>query len=599
MQTSIAQGSRKARARAIWMVAAVLAAFAPQAFAFRNFKVGSDGACDYTSIQDAVNAAAAAGVPPNYISIADNATYSGQAITIGNQTLYITGGLSDCSHTTPSAKTKISGRSGQSVFNISGASNVTLTDLEITGGSPANEGGGIYFGGSGSLNLVDTWVHNNVAGNSGGGIAMEPSGASVLALRDSTVSANQATNIFGGGISIDGPTTFYSDSGTYIALNSAGLGGGGIAITAGGGAAVGYVSSIVDENTSAAGGGIFVYNGATMNLFSSSATSGVQLFGNSATGTGGAVYVSVGGALCAQDFSIHDNTAQDGAAIGTYGSTTRVRLNDISCAPASPPIAMPAVACSGTSCNAIEHNIAQTAAGAATNGNTIVLKTDAASAGAFAGLRFAARNNTGGNVVYLDATGSNAQVTLANCLIAGNTLTSYDVYAQNAAANTSITINGCTIVGNSEGKGAMVVAPSKLQLLNSIFIGSGNSIVAYIPSAATAVLQYDLVGPNNYNTNQGTGPLTSGTDVAKGTPDFVDEAHGDYHQQPYSAGVDYAPAIPISKDLDGNPRNVDLPDVVNLFGSMDLGAYEIQGDACGASDTIFCNGFEAMRISGP
>jgi hypothetical protein len=37
---------------------------------------------------------------------------------------------------------------------------------------------------------------------------------------------------------------------------------------------------------------------------------------------------------------------------------------------------------------------------------------------------------------------------------------------------------------------------------------------------------------------------------------------------------------------------VDLSDVPNLAGPMDIGAYEIQSDACSASDTIFCTGFE-------
>ena len=140
MQTSIARCARKAPAHIAWLVAAALAAVAPHAAAFQVFKVGSGAGCDYASIQAAVNAAAAAGAPPNYISIADNATYSGQAITIANQTLYITGGLSDCNQTTPTAQTKISGASGHSVFNITGASNVTLIDLEITGGSPYGAG---------------------------------------------------------------------------------------------------------------------------------------------------------------------------------------------------------------------------------------------------------------------------------------------------------------------------------------------------------------------------------------------------------------------------------------------------------------------------
>src|SRR5262249_9537728 len=46
-------------------------------------------------------------------------------------------------------------------------------------------------------------------------------------------------------------------------------------------------------------------------------------------------------------------------------------------------------------------------------------------------------------------------------------------------------------------------------------------------------------------------------------------------------------------DLDGNARNVDLPDVPNRYGPMDLGAYEVQtDDACANPDTVFCDGFD-------
>jgi hypothetical protein len=74
-----------------------------------------------------------------------------------------------------------------------------------------------------------------------------------------------------------------------------------------------------------------------------------------------------------------------------------------------------------------------------------------------------------------------------------------------------------------------------------------------------------------------------------GIPQFVDAAHGDYHQLPTSPGVDFATAQG-GQDLDGFSRSYDLP-AVNRFGPMDLGAYELHS-VCSVSDTIFCNGFE-------
>jgi hypothetical protein len=48
-------------------------------------------------------------------------------------------------------------------------------------------------------------------------------------------------------------------------------------------------------------------------------------------------------------------------------------------------------------------------------------------------------------------------------------------------------------------------------------------------------------------------------------------------------------------DRDGNPRTLDLFDVPDQWGPLDVGAYEIQTQAsgpCSAPDTIYCNGFD-------
>jgi hypothetical protein len=73
---------------------------------------------------------------------------------------------------------------------------------------------------------------------------------------------------------------------------------------------------------------------------------------------------------------------------------------------------------------------------------------------------------------------------------------------------------------------------------------------------------------------------------------YVDAANGDYHLAPNSPGVDYAPTQNGS-DLDGNPRDVELAQVPNLYGPRDIGAYERQSafNGCGTAETIFCDGF--------
>jgi hypothetical protein len=80
----------------------------------------------------------------------------------------------------------------------------------------------------------------------------------------------------------------------------------------------------------------------------------------------------------------------------------------------------------------------------------------------------------------------------------------------------------------------------------------------------------------------------------QGEPTFVDAANGDYHLKYGSLGIDFAPAG-TGSDLDRQPRAVDMLLVNDLFGPMDIGAYELQrAPPCIAGDTIFCNGFEGL-----
>jgi hypothetical protein len=92
--------------------------------------------------------------------------------------------------------------------------------------------------------------------------------------------------------------------------------------------------------------------------------------------------------------------------------------------------------------------------------------------------------------------------------------------------------------------------------------------------------------------------LAGGTFIVDGEPAFVDRAGGDYHLQRTSFGVDVAPGdagVNMDLDLDGNPRTVNLIDMPDGDGPMDIGAYEIQNQiaSCAVGDTVFCNGFDA------
>jgi hypothetical protein len=122
-------------------------------------------------------------------------------------------------------------------------------------------------------------------------------------------------------------------------------------------------------------------------------------------------------------------------------------------------------------------------------------------------------------------------------------------------------------------------------MVNTIIDQPGNLALAYGGSVPGLDVRYVL------SSDVTTLPETIG--VLAGAATFVDAAHGDYHLQMGSLGIDYAPAIAAdARDLDNLPRDQDLPGT-NVWGSRDLGAYERQRTlACTIGDTIFCDGFD-------
>jgi hypothetical protein len=162
---------------------------------------------------------------------------------------------------------------------------------------------------------------------------------------------------------------------------------------------------------------------------------------------------------------------------------------------------------------------------------------------------------------------------LHNCLLADNQTSGDLLHLGNYQV---LTIDNCTIANNAIGGW---VFDHVTTLINSLIAQPGVS-VGYADSAQY-VLSTDIV-----HLQQNT------TVKLLDDPKFVDAAHGDYHLRPSSPAVDYAGGKG-GFDLDGQPRDVDLPSVPNKFGPRDLGAYELQ-QACGASDTIFCDSFDVL-----
>mgnify|MGYP003507532780 CR=1 FL=1 len=87
--------------------------------------------------------------------------------------------------------------------------------------------------------------------------------------------------------------------------------------------------------------------------------------------------------------------------------------------------------------------------------------------------------------------------------------------------------------------------------------------------------------------------------VFNGNPQFASPAGGDYRPGALSEGIDYAPIVLPDGTNDGFlvdalrlVRTVDLPWRVDITGTRDLGAFELQSSTPEPTDAIFENSYE-------
>lgn len=575
-----------------------------------------DAACSYDTIQKAIDAAtciygtkifvthevATSGVPINISN--KNVTLIGRTGSdkCGPASIVICGPVIGCAPPPTAPLAVVGGADGASVITISGTSHVYIQYLEIANpGKNANgNGGGIDFDGSGSLTLDTSWVGNNHATN-GGGIYFNGTGANT-----STLTVLAHTEIFGntadgngGGILVSGNAELdILEPDTQINANHAPNGqGGGIDVLGPASANIGspdtYGLSVINGNDAAYGGGIAIttpdapQSDSIVRLFSTDGTP-VGITNNTASHTGGGIYLhpyvesenSSGAVLYAWDFHIDGNTAAEGTAI--YADVaTALFSTDLSglVLLSDPSVAFPAdlgaVACTDSNrCNTLNGNLSSNGVGSG-SGATILIQDG----GNLVANHFSMRDNHGPHAIRIvgDYTGA----TLSNCLIAGNQMDHELIYLTGNA--TPMFIGDCTLADDTIGATHVIHTESNLDLADDIIYEPGTLALDYSGDPAKLVVNYILT--NDITTLPGTA-------VIPGVPEFADAAGGDYHLKPTSLGIDFAPSTG-TIDLDGNPRNVDLPSPGNVFGSHDLGAYELQNGfhSCGAQDSLFCDGF--------
>jgi hypothetical protein len=584
---------------------------ASMSHATQIFRVGADAACTHTTIQAAIDAAAAS-PGEDYVWIASNQAYSGQHVTIDGQTVDVVGGFVDCSASEAgTAITTVSGagNGGSAVFAIRGTSHVYMSNLWIRDADRSGDGGGIDFSGAGDLHVATTTVSLNAAEH-GGGINFHGTGGDAeLRIGHDTLILSNTASVSGGGIRVEGSARlFVLEPQTLIGFNSAEGKGGGIEILSPARADIaspGYNGgAVVQFNDADYGGGIAVNantdSDAFVRLFTIDPNNPVQISSNTARSTGGGIwlnpYSSVKGGLalamlCAQDFRINDNIAQEGAAI--YGDVdtngfgdsfwSQVLLNrtDVfnnNCQHPEPMEELGAVACAAdVPCNELAYNVAENSEGDP-SGAIILLQTN----GDLYAIRFRMHHNVALHLIRAvdDDLGNN--VALSRCLFTDNQLASSAIL-QTPDSGGEVVVDECTFARNSIASGAAVeVNHVDTTITRSIFDQPGMPVLSspnFDHVTAVEVMAQDL------------STLPPSTHDVLATPSFVDPDHGDYHLSSDSPGIDFASESDHFVDLDGMPRKVDLSNP-NTFGMQDLGALETQL-GCSVSDSIFCSGFDS------
>lgn len=575
-----------------YFVAAVPALAAP---AFANtYTVGaaSEFGCGYTTIQAAINAAAAH-VGPDTVLVSDTLSYTDQQLIVADSApLTLRGGYSTCLGRPGGGRTVLRGTGAQSVLLTAPGTSVDLilTDLELRGGGAAY-GAGIRHIAAGRVTIERSVIRANIASGSGGGIAMyEPAGAATgartlvigsgVVIGDANPSeGNQATQGYGGGLYIATGTLLFAGSGSAIVGNTAANGAGLALIGTGGATAVANIGSggiangavLAGNMASGDGGAIFARgDGAKVQLITTDAQNPLAVSGNSAA-YGGAFALYDNAEVRAWNTNILYNTSlQSGAVAYTYNGGQFALLHELAGAP------MGAVACAaGLRCNRVESNAGgpygaaiafqNSSSFSTVNNVTLVLAT--------------LRGNSGA-ALFTDSCTVGQSCSLTSILY-GSEISGNDIGALTRFDGGSyFTLDECTVAGNS-GAGALFQGSRS-------FLGLGRSIL-WQPGR-------DVIGDGNSGTVSAGSLLVhdisdfpADPGIRNADPRFIDAAAGDYRLGADSPALDVVEnAASVNVSLDGGARVVDLPDVPNLAGPLDLGAYERPLPI----DLVFRNGFE-------
>ncbi|MEO8673771.1 MAG: hypothetical protein ABI411_20880 [Tahibacter sp.] len=573
--------------RRIMILALVLAARSAQAapeYLIVGDTQGGASRCTYATPQAALDAALANGPELDYVLLTDTVAYAAQALVVGDQSVLIEGGYSDCDLTPSGQQTTIVGDFAHPIIDIqtggSGARTITLRHLELRSGNAFSGGGGVYlFGNPQSPPYVlieDVNIHDNAA-TYGGGIA---SAFATLAIgKDVAIVQNTARRL-GGGLYLQGGTVRIENDRTDIRANRA----------------------LVDPNfvPSGQGGGIYATGSAGAPLdvsigdwqFSSGNASvpiaDLSIASNRADDKGGGIFLNGPNvSLLAFETSLLDNSAgNNGGGAFLYNGATLQMSRDF------PGIAS-AHCANYLQCNVVRGNSVDAHANYVAAGGGISVQV-----GTLRLLQTAFLDNIADAASAID-TGS-----IAGAASPPNTLRLEGVLASrnrcrgptpqrtcstiDLGAGADARISYSTFADNRQLPGTFASeiyaygATTTLRLLSSILITDPTFVVPSVFQGGGAVYQSDCVITNN----NGLPPGSTRSQV--GNPGFNNPANYDYRLRSASLATDYCDnANTVTDDFSDLAlvaRGIDDVRHANLHGRFDAGAFE--------SDHIFGAGHE-------
>ena len=577
--------------------------------------VGSGVGCDYFTVQEAINAAAAR-PGEDTIAIARNRNYTAQALLVQDtEALTLLGGFATCLGTPDTNRTVLDGGSGAAapVIRHIGSANLTLQRLIISGGDAINAGGGLDSIGSGALRLQDVTFVNN-RGIAGGGIAaishLPEAQKNVFLVDDVRFVANRA----------DAGGALFLFNGTIIPLSEPQLLVADNVATAGDGGGWYLLNSSIRPNlasesfgcsivfslnrASDRGGGLFVHaRGGQSNVELRPVRDCVGVFfGNEAGIEGGGVHGFADASLDApsssssridirlQSQQLIQNRAPDGAALvlrsqrnGDRQASAFLQLAPARYANDVLPV------CSNLpygACASIQDNRAETAGGAIAFDAISVI--DGGDGGSWTTLQVA-NGAVVGNAARaaFGLRGPEARLTLADSLAVG----SGGERVLEAIDGARVSILRSTIVHPGLEADSALRGDRHFLLEGSIAIVPGRAILRMLDSANQAEIRDLMTDHLAVLVPSGFPPALVSGQFAVADAGFVDPADGDFRLRPGSPAIDRHEILDVdqlsARDLELRPRGIDDPVVPNAPGRVwDLGAYE-------HADRVFVNGFES------